>query len=160
MVNTELQKYQSSCCVSDGEQRCDRSVFIKSCSAWLGRPPCRMHYARVMRHGTTGSVQSRWRAPDRKRDRRGKELAEKLDKWKQEFGTVWRIRKITLASAPVSVKAAWIAQHKRAEGPRQGASCFIHHDNTIRSWQERGWIHLEYVDDNTYEVTWVGGYDQ
>jgi len=103
-------------------------------------------------------VSSRWRATTRKRDRRGKELAERLDKWRDEFGTVWRIRKITLENAPISIKSAWIAQHKRSDGPRQGASCFIQHDNTIRSWEERGWISLEPIDDTTYEVTWVGGY--
>lgn len=157
-MTTELEEYQSQCCVNDGTVHCQRPVFVKSCSAWWKRPLCKMHYTRILRHGAPGCVGSRWRQEKKLRDRRGRELATRLDRWRHTYGDVWRIRRITLPIANLSIKSAWIAQHKSACGPRQGAHPDTAHDNTIRAWQERGWIHLEQIDTVTYEVTWVGGY--
>jgi hypothetical protein len=85
-------------------------------------------------------------------------LANRLNRWMHHYGTVWRIRKVNLPIAPLKVKSAWIAQHKNACGPRQGAHPDTQHSNTIRSWVERGWVHLDPIDESTYEVTWLGGY--
>lgn len=124
----------------------------------MKRPLCKMHYTRILRHGTPGGVDSRWRQEKKLRDRRGRELAARLDKWKHFYGDVWRIRRITLAIASLGNTRAWIAQHKNASGPRAGAHPETVHDNTVRSWHERGWIHLDKIDEVTYEVTWLGGY--
>ena len=161
MEDETLFEYRDNCCVTDGSERCSRPGFIQSCSAWLKRPLCRMHHARVIRHGSPGGVESRWRAPSRKRDRRGKDLHNRLSMWVKKYGDEFRIRKITLPIAPIRIKTAWIAQHKQADGPRQGAHLEAQHDNTVRAWQERGWVQLFPLDEgNTYKVSVMMRYTQ